>query len=177
MKTFSILRKLKRLSNQSIAQCRSSRSSSARGRGPAFLKFCGLILAAGLWAASSVQAQTTIAQNNLIQNGGFDSGSAGWSTSGGGAYFYTAGSDSILSLGWWDGCSFWQNTGATVQSGLDYVLTIRAEVGQSPLTGVQLSLQDVTAGWTIAASQDFTFPDQTTAWRVTARRLSAVQRY
>ena len=73
MKTTLRFWKLIRLSNQSRTQRQSSRSSCARGRGPDFRRACGLILAAGLWAANSLQAQTTIAQNNLIQNGGFDS--------------------------------------------------------------------------------------------------------
>ena len=137
------------------------------------LKSCCLALVASLLAASPVQAQTAITQNNLIANGGFDSGGTSWSTSAGGAYFYTAGSDTILSIGWWDGCSLWQNTGATIQPGLDYILSIRAQVGGSPLTGFQLQVQDVTAGWTTLSNQDFTFPDQTATWRIFSQRVSS----
>lgn len=125
-----------------------------------------LAVVAGLCAAQPSLAQTSITQNNLIQNGGFDSGGTSWSTSAGGSYFYAAGSDTIMSIGWWDGCTFWQNTGATIESGQSYVLTMRAKVGQSPLTGVNLSFQDVTAGWTTVTNQDFSFPDQTATWRI-----------
>ena len=119
------------------------------------------------WAMMLVlcaRAQTNITQNNLIQNGGFDSGSANWLAQGGGYYFYNDGTENILSLGWYDGCSFWQNTGAAIQPGLNYVMTIRAKVGQTPLTGVQLQLQDVTAGWTTLSNQNFTFPDTNNWW-------------
>ncbi|MEI6077148.1 MAG: hypothetical protein WCS94_16325, partial [Verrucomicrobiota bacterium] len=127
-----------------------------------WLHFLALALAAGV--LPTARCQTGIAQNNLIQNGGFDSGSTNWSVQGGGYYFYNDGTENILSLGWWDGCSFWQNTGATIQPGLNYVLTIRAKVGQAPLTGVQLQLQDVTAGWTTLSNLNVTFPDTNNWW-------------
>jgi len=142
----------------------------ADGRCFHWLKAGCLLLVAGLYIALPAKAQTTITQNNLIQNASFDSGGTGWSTSAGGTYYYTttvgSESDSIMSMGWYDGAGFWQNTGATIQPGLDYVLTIRALVGSSPLTGVKLSFQDVTAGWTEFTNKSFTFPDQTETWRV-----------
>ena len=77
----------------------------ADGSWPAWLKAGSLLLMASLCLARSVQDQTSITQNNLIQNGGLDSRSTGWSTAAGGAYFYnaTVGSetDSILSIGWY----------------------------------------------------------------------------
>jgi len=113
---------------------------------------------------------SNISQNNLIQNGGFDSGGTGWSTSAGGVYYYstTVGmeTDSILSIGWYDGAGFWEDTGAAIQPNLDYVLTIRALVGSSPLTGVRLSFEDVTAGYAPLTNASFSFPDQSATWRV-----------
>lgn len=136
-----------------------------------------LIVVACTCLACPVQAQTTITQNNLISNGGFDSGSSGWLNDGGGIYFYstTVGleSDSICSFGWWNGASFWQNTGAAIQPGLDYVLTTRALVGQTPVTGVNLSFQDVTVGWTQLTNENFTFPDQTLTWRIFSLYISS----
>ena len=129
-------------------------------------QFLGLTLLLAVSVPRAIHGQTTVTQNNLIQNGGFDSGGTSWSAQGGGYSYYTQGSDSILSLGWWDGCSFWQNTGATIQPGVNYVLTLRAAVGQSPLTSVGVSLQDVTTGWTMVTNRNFTFPDQTTTWRL-----------
>ena len=98
-----------------------------------------------------------LAQGNLTLNGQFDAGGANWSTSAGGTYFYVDGSDSIASIGWWSGCSIWQNTTATIQAGMSYDLSVRARVGQAPLTGLNVSFQDVTTGWTWVASQDFVF--------------------
>jgi len=130
-----------------------------------------LVLMLGLPLA--VCGQTNIDQNNLIQNAGFDSGSADWTTSANGVYFYNDGTENILSIGWTDGSTFSQNTGATIQSGLDYVLTIRAQCAQSPLTGIQLQLQDATAGNLTLSNQNFTFPDQTTTWRVFSEYISS----
>jgi hypothetical protein len=132
-------------------------------------------MVASLWAANPAQAQKTIDDDNLISNGGFDSGSSDWSNDGGGAYFYYATSVdvNILSFGWTGGDSFWQNTGASIQSDLDYVLTIKAAVGQAPLTGVGVSFQDVTAGWTTLTNGNFTFPDQTLTWRTFSLYISS----
>jgi len=129
-----------------------------------------LLMVGGAWLAP---AQTSIDQDNLIQNGGFDSGSSDWSTSANGVYFYNDGSEHILSIGWTNGCTFSQDTGATIQRGLDYVLTIRAQCAQSPVTGLQLQLQDATAGNTTLSNQNFTFPDQTTAWRIFSLYISS----
>ncbi len=134
-------------------------------------------MATCLWALGPAQAQSDIDTNNLIQNGGFDSGSADWSQDGGGAYYYSttvgAETNSIFSFGWWNGASYWQNTGASVQPGIDYVMTIRALVGSSPLTGVQLSFQDVSTGWTVDTNENFTFPDQTLTWRIFSLYISS----
>ena len=46
-------------------------------------------------------------------------------------------------------------------------------MGQSPLTGIELQLQDVTTGWTTLSNQDFTFPDQTATWRVFSQYISS----
>jgi len=129
-----------------------------------------MMMAGGVWLAP---AQTSIDQNNLIQNGGFDSGSTDWSTSANGVYFYNDGSENILSIGWTDGCSFWQDTGAAIQGGLDYVLTIRAQCAQSQVSGLQLQLQDATAGNMTLSNQNFTFPDQTTTWRMFSLYISS----
>ena len=173
MKINTLLWKLNPVSSQSVGSRPACPSSAPFGTWSSVLKSCCLVLVVSLFVASPVQAQTAITQNNLIANGGFDSGSTSWSTSAGGAYFYTEGSDTILSIGWWDGCSFWQNTGATIQPGLDYILSIRAQVGGSPLTGFQLQVQDVTAGWATLSNQDFTFPDQTTTWRIFSQHVSS----
>jgi len=130
-----------------------------------------LVMSLGLPLA--VRGQTNIDQNNLIQNAGFDGGSNSWITSANGVYFYNDGSENILSLGWTDGSTFSQNTGAIIQPGLDYVLTIRAQCGQSPVTGLQLQLQDATAGNVTLSNQNFSFPDQTTTWRVFREYISS----
>ena len=129
-----------------------------------------LALAALLALVGSAPAQTTIDSNNLIFNGGFDNGSANWSTYAGGTYFYntTVGSetDSILSIGWWSGVNAYQNIGVVLQPGMDYVLTMRALVGQTPATGVNLELQDVSQGWMTITNESVNFPDQTGTWRI-----------
>jgi hypothetical protein len=119
---------------------------------------------------------------NLVQNPDFTvAGSpsgASWSAQGGGySYYYeSAVSANILSLGWWDGCSFWQNTTATIQPGVDYQLAVTAQVGQSPVTGMTLQLQDVSLGWATEASQSFTFASQSTgpaAWQTFTLNIPA----
>ena len=117
-----------------------------------------------------------LAQGNLILNPNFNltGGSGGvpadWSSDAGGNYNYAdssapsyASGGQIFSLGWWDGAGTWQNTGATIAPNTGYELTATAAVGQSPLTGITLSFQDVTTGWTWLASQQFLFSaaDQT----------------
>jgi len=141
-----------------------------------WLKTCASVCA--LVLALKAAAQTNIDQNNLIQNGGFDSGSTGWSTSAGGVYFYgqAVGSetDSIMSIGWSNGNSFSQTTGATFQPGLDYVLTIRADVGGSPLTGVNLLLQATNTSLVTLTNQSFAFPNQSTnTWRIFSLYVSS----
>jgi len=133
------------------------------------VKTCAQIFV--LTIALKASAQSNITQNNLIQNGGFDSGGTYWSyDSSGGTYFYNqtvgAETDSILSRGWWDGRNVWQNTGAIFQPGIDYVMTIRASASASGLTGVGVTLGDVTQGWAGITNQNFNFPDNTTTWRI-----------
>jgi hypothetical protein len=116
-----------------------------------------------------------LAQSNLILNPNFNQGNNSgvpldWSSNAGGNYNYAdsaapsyAAGGQIFSLGWWDGAATWQNTGASVQANDSYALSVTAAVGQSPLTGVTLSFQDVTTGWTWVDSQVFLFSsaDQT----------------
>jgi hypothetical protein len=157
-----------------VKQFMQTYTSSRAGARKVFL---GALLALGLVASSPLRAQTYIDNNNLISNGGFDSSSSGWSQDGGGAYYYSAtvGSEtsSILSLGWWNGVSCWQNTGNAIQPATDYVLSIRALVGSSPLTGVAISLQDVTTSWTVLDIVTNDFPDQTETWRVYSLYISS----
>jgi len=104
-----------------------------------------------------------MAQTNLVLNPDFSSGASNWSTSGGGgsaAYYESTVSANIYSWGWWSGTAIWQNTTATIQSGLSYELAVTAQVGQAPATGLSLSLQDVTTGWSVVVNQDFTFASQ-----------------
>ena len=136
-----------------------------------------LLLVVGCYLAGSIQAQTAITQNNLIQNGGFDSGGTSWSTWAGGTYYYNttvgAETDSIISFGWWNGANAYQSTGAAIQPGTDYVLTIRALVGASPVTGCSLILQDVSQGWGTVTNASFNFPDQSQTWRVFSMYISS----
>ena len=127
--------------------------------------------------ANFAAGPANISQNNLLPNGGFDNGGTDWSASAGGVYFYTtavgAETDSILSIGWYAGADFWQNTGAAIQPDLDYVLTIRALVAASPVTGVQLTLADAAASDAPLTNESFTFPDQTETWRVFSLYVSS----
>ena len=147
------------------------RRGESAGRGGRWLVW--LVMACLSASTCLVRGQTAITQNNLIQNGGFDSGSAGWTTAANGVYFYYDGSENILSFGWTDGSSFSQSTGATIQPGLDYVLTIRAQCAQSPVTGLQLSLSDASTGGTLFSNRNFIFPDQTTTWRTFSLLVSS----
>ncbi len=110
-----------------------------------------------------------MAQSNLILNPIFNQGNNNgvpndWSSDANANYnygdttapSYGSGGD-IWSLGWVNGDAGWQNTGAAIQANSSYDLTVTAEVGQSPVTGITLSLQDVTAGWTMVDSQQFLF--------------------
>lgn len=116
-----------------------------------------------------------LAQSNLILNPSFNQGAnsgvpLNWSSNAGGNYNYAdasapsfAAGGQIFSLGWWDGAATWQNTGSLIQANTSYAMSVTAAVGQSPLTGVNLSFQDVTTGWTWVGSQVFLFSsgDQT----------------
>ena len=141
------------------------------------LKACATVFI--LAFALEALAQSNITQNNLIQNGGLDSGGAYWGFSGGGDYWYPNGGNgepaglSYVSIGWWNGCNIYQNTGATFQPGIDYVLTMRAAVGSSPLTGPYLGLADVTRGWASITNGNFTFPDQTQTMQVFSMYISS----
>ncbi len=125
--------------------------------------------------ASAALPMGAVAQSNLILNPRFNLGNTGgvpldWSSNAGGNYNYADSAapsygigGQIFSLGWWDGAGTWQNTGAAIAPGTSYALSVTAEVGQSPLTGLTLSFQDVSTGWTWLASQTFAFStaDQT----------------
>jgi len=168
-----------RLSTAGILQMPTLRPAAASGIGTVFLRALCLVLVTCLWAFSPAQAQSNITQNNLIQNGGLDAGGADWGFSGGGAYWYPTGGNgeptglSYVSIGWWNGCNIYQNTGATFQPGIDYVLTMRAAVGSSPMTGVTLGLGDVTQGWTSITNASLTFPDQTGTMQVFSLYISS----
>jgi len=109
--------------------------------------------------ALKASSQSNITQNNLIQNGGFDSGSANWSySSQWGNYFYTAGSDTITSLGGWYNDSVWQASSSVFEPNTAYTLTVRVRQDSGNMTGVNLSVGDATMGWAIVSNQDFLFP-------------------
>lgn len=101
----------------------------------------------------------------LVLNPDFDDGDANWSySSAWGNYFYTAGSDTITSMGgWgnnvdWSNTSLWQDTGATFKPNSVYTLecTWRDAPGETPVDNIRLKLQDVTAGWLVVTGQVFT---------------------
>jgi hypothetical protein len=107
------------------------------------------------------------AQNNLVLNPNFTVGgsasSANWSNDGGGGsscYYEGTVSANIFSFGWWSGVSIWQNTTATIQPGASYALDVTAQVGQSPVTGLNLTFQDVTQGWSTLDGANYTFTSQ-----------------
>ena len=103
-----------------------------------------------------------MAQTNLVLNGDFSSGSASWNNNLNGAYFYYENtvSANIVSMGWTDGLGIWQNTTSAIQAGDSYASSVTAQVGQSPMTGLNISLQDVSTGWSVLANQTFTFSSQ-----------------
>ena len=110
------------------------------------------------WVAS---AQNLVQNPNFTAANGSASGS-GWNSDAQGIYFYSQSPiGNICSIGWNNGDGIWQNTGAAVQLGASYALDVTAEVGQAPMTGLNLSFQDVTAGWTMVANRNFTFANQT----------------
>ena len=120
-----------------------------------------LLLAAFLGIASA-----GFARAELLQNPDFDAGGTSWSANGGGGgYFYTANAanpnneaNTIASIGWWGGVAVWQDTGAAIQPGTDYILSARVRTGDGSGAGANLSFQDVTTGWTWLDSQNFLFP-------------------
>ena len=154
-------------------------ATSARNLIPKATRWWGVFLWLSLATETAwqVAGQDNVTQNNLIQNGGFDSGSTGWSYNGSGNYFYNqvvgSETDSILSIGWVNGQAFWQTTSATFQPGTDYLLTIHAVVGQSPLTGVNIGVADATQGFVNLTNRTFTFPDQTQTWRIFSLYVSS----
>jgi hypothetical protein len=66
----------------------------------------GLVCLLSLGLPRLTSAQTSIANNNLAQNGGFDTGSNLWTATANGVYFYYDGAENILSYGWTDGSAF-----------------------------------------------------------------------
>jgi len=145
----------------------------------ACLKAGCLLLVAGLYIALPAKAQTTITQNNLIPNGSFDNGGTGWYAYASGTYYYnqTLGSetDSILSIGWWTGANVYQNTGAALLPGIDYVMTVRATPGTTA-DGVSVGLDGIDSGnnWTSINNTSFNFANPTTqAWQIFSVRISS----
>jgi len=117
-----------------------------------------LVISVVMGAVVSVSAQSAITQNNLLLNGGFDSGQAPWNASAQGQYFYVASGDSISSIGWVNGITVWQNTTSTLNTNFDYVITTRIRTGDGMMEGLQLSFQDATTGGTVLTNMDFAFP-------------------
>jgi len=153
------------------------------------LRQISVLLVLALAIASCVPivvcGQTNIDQNNLLPNGGFDSGGNSWSADGANdGYFYTFNTtnpnnetNTIASIGWWSGVAVWQAATTVYQPNIGYTLTARVRVGQSDLTGVNLSFQDPTLGWANVSNQNFTFPiaDQTMTpgpWRIFSLNLN-----
>ena len=130
-----------------------------------------LALFIAMGAATSASAQSAIAQNNLLQNGGFDRGQAPWRASAQGQYFYNDAGDSIASIGWVNGIRVWQDTAVTLDTDVNYVITVRARTRDGMMEGLQLSFQDVTTGGTVLTNASFSFPASDRAltpgpWRV-----------
>jgi O-glycosyl hydrolase len=103
-------------------------------------------------------AQSAITQNNLLTDGGFDSGAGPWVTVAQGTYFYTAGNDTIASIGYTNGVSIRQDSTNTLDPTADLVLTVRARNGDGHLEGLRLSLLDATTGGTVLTNLDCWFP-------------------
>ena len=106
--------------------------------------------------------QATIGCNNYVSNGAFDSlAQSPWFYWGGGIYFYSAGAsaynaetNTICSLGWWNGANLYQNTGRPIQTNVDYVLTARSRVGTS-ISGMFLALVDASTGWNALVASNY----------------------
>ncbi len=98
---------------------------------------------------------------DLVQNGGFDSGSDGWSySSAWGEYFYTDAGDTIASVGGWGGgwgntssnTSIWQDTGAVFEADTVYTMSVAwRQPSDESVESVMLAIQDITSGWTDVA--------------------------
>jgi len=122
------------------------------------IKVLAPVCALGLAVAASAQ--------NLVLNPNFTVGGSpsgdNWSYNAQGMYFYqenTLGAN-IASFGWNNGYGLWQNTTATIQPGASYALDVTAQVGQAPMTGLNLSFQDVTTGWALLDNANYTFASQ-----------------
>ncbi len=117
-----------------------------------------LALTLMLGPAASAMAQGSNPHNNLLQNGGFDSGQAPWSASAQGQYFYNDAGDSIASIGWVNGIKVWQNSATVLDTNIDLVLTARVRNGDGHMEGLQLFVQDATTGGTVLTNMDCWFP-------------------
>ena len=103
-----------------------------------------------------VFAMASIASANLISNGEFDEGDAGWGhTSAWGEYFYEENGSTIASIGgWgsgagngWSNTSLWQSTGAVFEADTVYQLDVVWKEPGSKIESVMLVIQDVSSGW------------------------------
>lgn len=132
-------------------------------------------------AAMPALAQDLVLNGNFTDPGTGAASGANWNNNGGsGSSYYnesTVGAN-IASIGWWSGVALWQDTTSTIQPGATYQLSASAQVGQSPVQGINLSLQDVTAGWTVLANQDFNFTSQSSGpnqWETFTLNIPASQ--
>ena len=93
---------------------------------------------------------------SLTENSDFDNGSSGWGyTSAWGSYFYTDGSDTILSMGgWgngtsndWSNTSVYQQTSSVFQADTVYQLQVvwREPSGEPATESLMLVIQDTTS--------------------------------
>ena len=129
------------------------------------------MLTLALGATVAAFSQTAITQNNLLTDGGFDSGQGPWIATGQGNYFYTDGTDTIVSTGWTNGVAVWQDAAAQLASNTDLVITVRGRSGDGQMEGVNLVLLDADTGHTTLTNQGFWFPaadahQSPGAWRV-----------
>lgn len=112
---------------------------------------------------SSVAAATIVASAsavNLVPNGDFNDGGTGWNSWAGGTYYYTDGSDTIASFGWWDGANLYREIDSYYQADTVYTYTVVARNGDGSCRGAVLGLQKIDNGvWSAGASQTYDFGD------------------
>lgn len=147
------------------------RGTNHQTKMPPIPSFTVLALSIFMGTVLSASAQSEITQNNLLRNGGFDSGQSPWNATAQGQYFYNDAGDSIASIGWVNGITVWQNSAATLDTNINYVITTRIRTGDGMMEGFQLIFQDVTTGGTVLTNANFSFPASDRAlvpgpWRV-----------